>query len=193
MRRTTPPTTWTGSSTVWTASLQHAELGREVSFSITLLGRRRIWSTFLVAGLLIGAIFAQGAVLSLLILMPKIPGLSDGLGWTATKSAWVGAPNSVLLIAVSAATGVLARRVDTRALLAIGGTPVTIAIGLISQFHSTVAQLMSIGVISGIGLGMVVALVPIMVIESVRPEEQALVALIPKAKTLDEIPVGQSA
>ncbi|MEU1515162.1 MFS transporter [Streptomyces sp. NPDC005811] len=221
-------------------------------FPITLLGRRRIWSTFLVTGMIMAALFAQGMIMNLLVLMPKIPGLSDGLGWSATKNAWVSAPNSVLLIAVSVATGMLARRIDSRVLLATGGTLLAVGIALISQFHETVGQIMSIGVISGIGMGMVVALVPIMVIESVRPEEQALgngaqsmmqgvlqsvltqvafvvvaqnshvmkgtafyvddsyskgfllfagvvavgtllIALIPKAKSLDDVPVGQSA
>ncbi|MEU3618803.1 MFS transporter [Streptomyces sp. NPDC006872] len=143
-------------------------------FPITLLGRRRVWSTFLVSSLIMGAIFAQGTVLNLLILMPKIPGLSDGLGWTATKNAWVGAPNSVLLIAVSVATGILVRRFDSRLLLGIGGTLVAVGVCLMSQFHHSVAQIMTIGVFSGVGMGIVVALVPIMVIESVRPEEQAL-------------------
>ncbi|MFF3372271.1 MFS transporter [Streptomyces sp. NPDC002680] len=143
-------------------------------FPITLLGRRRVWSTFLVSSLIMGAIFAQGTVLNLLILMPKIPGLSDGLGWTATKNAWVSAPNSVLLIAVSVATGVLVRRFDSRLLLGIGGTLVAVGVALMSEFHHSVGQIMAIGVFSGVGMGIVVALVPIMVIESVKPEEQAL-------------------
>ncbi|MEU9157374.1 MFS transporter [Streptomyces sp. NPDC048417] len=143
-------------------------------FPISLLARRRVWSTFLVTALAMGAVYAQGTVLNLLVLMPKIPGLSDGLGWTATKNAWVGAPTSVLLIATSVVTGVLARRVDSRVLLAIGGTLVTAAVTLMSQFHYGVGQLMAIGVLSGLGMGIVVALVPIMVIESMKPEEQAL-------------------
>jgi MFS family permease len=143
-------------------------------FPISLLGRRRVWSTFLVTSLIMGAIFAQGTVLNLLVLMPKIPGLSDGLGWTATKNAWVSAPNSLLLIAVSVVTGIVARRFDSRALLAVGGALVATGVALISQFHHSVVQLMSISVISGIGMGIVVALAPIMVIESVKPEEQAL-------------------
>jgi MFS family permease len=143
-------------------------------FPISLLARRRVWSTFLVTSLAMGAVYAQGTVLNLLVLMPKIPGLSDGLGWTATKNAWVGAPTSVLLIATSVVTGVLARRIDSRVLLAIGGTLVTAAVTLMSQFHYGVGQLMAIGVLSGLGMGIVVALVPIMVIESVKPEEQAL-------------------
>ncbi|MFI1335270.1 MFS transporter [Streptomyces sp. NPDC020845] len=143
-------------------------------FPISLLGRRRVWSTFLVTALAMGAVFAQGTVLNLLVVMPNIPGLSDGLGWTATKNAWISAPNSVLLIAVSVATGVLARRIDSRVLFAVGGTLVAAAIALMSQFHHSVGQLMAIGVVSGVGMGIVVALVPIMVIESVKPEEQAL-------------------
>ncbi|MGW3570500.1 MFS transporter [Streptomyces sp. NPDC000941] len=143
-------------------------------FPITLLGRRRIWSTFLVTGMIMGAVYANGTVLNLLVLMPNIPGLSDGLGWTATKNAWVSAPNSVLLIAVSVATGALVRRIDSRILLAIGGALTAVGIALISQYHYSVAQLMSLGVISGVGMGMVVALIPIMVIESVKPEEQAM-------------------
>ncbi|WP_416968726.1 MFS transporter [Streptomyces sp. 4F14] len=143
-------------------------------FPITLLGRRRVWSTFLVTGLALGAVFAQGIVMNLLVLMPKIPGVSEGLGWTATKNAWVSAPNSVLLIATSVVTGIVARRVDTRLLFAIGGTLVTIGVALISQFHHSVGQLMGVGVVSGLSMGILVALVPIMIIESVRPEEQAL-------------------
>ncbi|MFB4420795.1 MFS transporter [Streptomyces sp. QL37] len=143
-------------------------------FPISLLGRRRVWATFLVAALVMGAVYAQGTVLNLLILMPDIPGLSDGLGWTATKNAWVSAPNSLLLIVVSVVTGVIARRIDTRLLFAIGGTLVAASIALTSQFHYSVAQFLSVGVLSGIGMGIVVALVPIMIIESVKPEEQAL-------------------
>jgi MFS family permease len=143
-------------------------------FPISLLGRRRVWSTFLVTGLIMGAVFAQGTVTNLLVLMPDIPGLSDGLGWTATKNAWVSAPNSLILIAVSVATGAVVRRVDSRLLLAVGGALVALGVALISQFHYSVAQLMSIGLISAVGMGIVVALIPIMVIESVRSEEQAL-------------------
>ncbi|MFF7656351.1 hypothetical protein ACFZCY_42120 [Streptomyces sp. NPDC007983] len=51
-------------------------------------------------------------MLNLLVLMPDIPGLSDGLGWT-------------------------------------GGTLVAAGVALMSQFHYSVAQLMSIGVLSG--------------------------------------------
>jgi MFS family permease len=143
-------------------------------FPVSLLGRRRVWSTFLVAGLTMGAVYAQGTVMNLLALMPKIPGLSDGLGWSATKNALISAPGSVVLIVTATVVGGLARRIDSRKLFATGGALVAIGIALVSQFHYTAAQFIGFGLISAIGMGMVVALVPIMVIESVRPEEQAL-------------------
>ncbi|MFF7594470.1 MFS transporter [Streptomyces sp. NPDC007896] len=159
------------------AVLAFVQVERKIAhamFPISLLGRRRVWSTFLVTGLAMGAVFAQGTVLNLLLLMPNIPGLSDGLGWSATKVAWVGAPNSIILIAVSVATGVLVRRIDSRVLLAVGGTLVAAGVTLTSQFHHSVGQVMATGAVGSIGMGIVVALVPIMVIESVKPEEQAL-------------------
>ncbi|WP_050369182.1 MFS transporter [Streptomyces acidiscabies] len=143
-------------------------------FPISLLGRRRVWTTFLVTGLTIGAIFAYGTVVNLLVLMPKIPGLSDGLGWSATKNAWVGAPSAVLLIATSVVTGILVRRIDSRKLFAVGGTLAAIGLALLSQYHHSVGQMMSVGVPAAVGTGIIVALIPIMVIESVKPEEQAL-------------------
>ncbi|MEV6350598.1 MFS transporter [Actinoplanes sp. NPDC051851] len=143
-------------------------------FPISLLGRRRVWATFLVTSLAMGAVYAQGTVAYLLVLMPKIPGLSDGLGWTATKNATVGAVGSVVLIATSVAAGALARRVDSRILLAAGGALVVASVGLTSQFHYQPGHFIAIGLLSGLGMGTVVAVVPIMIIESVRPEEQAL-------------------
>ncbi|MEU1515228.1 MFS transporter [Streptomyces sp. NPDC005811] len=143
-------------------------------FPISLLGRRRVWSTFMVTGLITGATFGQGMILNLLVLMPNIPGLSDGLGWSATKNAWVGAPASILILATSVATGFLARRVDTRILLATGGALMVLSTLLMSQFHYGVGQLMAIGVATALGMGLIMALVPIMIIESVSPKEQAM-------------------
>lgn len=143
-------------------------------FPMSLLGRRRVWTTFLATGLVMGAIYAGGVVTNLLTLMPHIPGVSDGLGWTATKGAWVAAPGSILVIGAAVASGVLARRVDSRRLLAIGGVLVAVGIGLTSQFHHSVGQFLALGVFGAVGMGMVVSMIPVMIIESVEPEEQAL-------------------
>ncbi|MEV1067110.1 MFS transporter [Streptomyces sp. NPDC050263] len=143
-------------------------------FPIALLGRRRVWTTFLATGLVAGAIYASGIVTNLLILMPRIPGFSDGLGWTATKGAWVAAPGSILIIGAAVVSGMLARRFDSRLLLGIGGGLVAVGIGLSSQFHYHVSQFIALGVFGAVGMGMVVSMIPVMIIESVEPEEQAL-------------------
>ncbi|SER70576.1 Major Facilitator Superfamily protein [Streptomyces sp. yr375] len=143
-------------------------------FPISLLGRRRVWTTFLATGLVSGAIYAGGVVTNLLTLMPNIPGVSGGLGWSATKAALVAAPGSILVIGGAVATGALARRFDSRLLLAVGGGLVAVGIGLTSQFHHSVAQFMAVGVFGAVGMGMVVSMIPVMIIESVEPEEQAL-------------------
>ncbi|MFI1484086.1 MFS transporter [Streptomyces sp. NPDC020747] len=143
-------------------------------FPISLLGRRRVWTTFLATGLVLGAVYGGGVVTNLLTLMPNIPGVSGGLGWTATKAAWVAAPGSILIIGAAVATGTLARRVDSRLLLGTGGALVALGFALTSQFHHTVGQFIAIGVFSAVGMGMVVSMIPVMIIESVEPEEQAL-------------------
>ncbi|MFD3605859.1 MFS transporter [Streptomyces sp. NPDC058656] len=143
-------------------------------FPMKLLARRQVWSVLLATGVAAGALYSVGVVMMLLALMPKIPGLSEGLGWTATHNAVVTAPISAVIIAAAIASGVLARRVDPRFLLGIGGVLTTIGYGIGANFHASAGQIISWGVISGIGMGMVVSSVPILIISAVSPQEQAL-------------------
>ncbi|WP_194903909.1 MFS transporter [Catenulispora rubra] len=142
-------------------------------FPMALLAQRKIWTVLLATGVAAGALYSVGVVMQLLVLMPKIPTISDGLGWSATHNALVTSPVSILVIGAAIATGILARRVDARILLAGGGILTTIGYGLGSQFHHTAAQLIGWGVLSGTGMGMVVSSVPIMVIAAVSAQDQA--------------------
>ncbi|MFF2852039.1 hypothetical protein ACFVT5_37780 [Streptomyces sp. NPDC058001] len=67
-------------------------------------------------------------------------------------------------------TGILARRVDARILLGTGSAFTVLGCGIGTQLHHSVAQITEMG----LGAGMVLAVIPIMVIEVVTPEEQAL-------------------
>ncbi|MEV5829472.1 MFS transporter [Spirillospora sp. NPDC052242] len=142
-------------------------------YELSMLSRRRVWSVFLATALLAGTVLSAGTISQLLGLMPKIPTVSDGLGFSATKLAWIGAPASVVIVLTAVATGWLARRVDSRILLAIGALFAAVGYGLTTNFHHTVPQLMTVGIVSAIGLGTIVALVPVMIIEVVSPAEQA--------------------
>ncbi|NNN29414.1 MFS transporter [Streptomyces sp. S3(2020)] len=141
---------------------------------LSLIKRRRVWTVFLAASVGAGATFAVGTVTMILTLMPHIPTMSDGLGWSATKSATVQSPISVLVIVSAIVTGWLARRVDTRILLATGGALTTVGYVVASQLHTEIWHFVLLGLISGPGMGLVIAVLPIMIIESVAPEEQAL-------------------
>ncbi|WP_280217661.1 MFS transporter [Nocardia neocaledoniensis] len=147
---------------------------REPMFELSLLGRREVWSVLVATALLTGTAYTAGTVTQMLALLPPIPGISDGLGFSATKLAVVGAPASVLIILTAVLTGVLARKMDTRILLAIGAAFVAGGYAMLANYHYSVKQLVVVGIVVGIGTGVVAALAPIMVIEAVRPHEQAM-------------------
>ncbi|KPI20342.1 major facilitator superfamily MFS_1 [Actinobacteria bacterium OK074] len=146
----------------------------EPLFPLAMTRRRQVWSVLLATSVAAGSLSAVGVVLQLLVLMPNIPHVSDGLGWSGTRNAVVTSPISALIIVAAVGTGILARRVDARILLATGTALAVFGYGLGTHLHHSAAQIIEMGVSAGIGTGMVVAVVPIMIIEVVTPEEQAL-------------------
>ncbi|MEV3964250.1 MFS transporter [Nocardia sp. NPDC050193] len=143
-------------------------------FQLSLLRRREVWSVLTATALLAGTVLTAGTISQLLALMPPIPTVSDGLGYTATKMAVIGALASVTIIAVAALTGVLARRIDTRLLLAAAAIATIAGYLMTANYHYTPKQLAVTGIIVAVGIGIAAALAPIMIIEVVRPQEQAL-------------------
>ncbi|WP_030594970.1 MFS transporter [Streptomyces fulvoviolaceus] len=141
---------------------------------MSILTRRPVWTVLLATAVAAGAINAVGLLTQLLALMPNIPGVSGGLGWSATKNAVVLAPMSVTTIAVAVAAGALARRIDPRILLGLGGILTTVGFAIGSQLHHTVGEFAVWGLVVGPGVGLVMAITPIMIIGAVSPEEQAL-------------------
>lgn len=143
-------------------------------FPMALLSRRPVWTTLLAGALAQAAAFSVGTVMYLMALMPAIPGVSDGLGFSATHNAVVNTPNSIVVLASAVAAGTLARRFDGRKMLALGSMIFAFGFVLTSQFHHSEAQLIAVGVVGGLGMGMIVSTVPVLVIEAVDPSEQAL-------------------
>ncbi|MCK9902667.1 MFS transporter [Frankia sp. Cpl3] len=141
---------------------------------LPLLRRRPVWTMLLTTSLVGGAAYAVGTVMFLLALMPAIPGVSDGLGFSATRNALINAPSSVLILAGAVAAGIFVRRFDAWLLLAAGGLLLAGGYGLISAHHQTVPQLMLFGAVAAVGMGLVVATIPLLVIQAVHPAEQAL-------------------
>ncbi|MEV6483337.1 MFS transporter [Streptomyces sp. NPDC051576] len=146
----------------------------EPLFPLAMVRRRPVWTALLATAVAAGALNAVGVVIQLLVLMPKIPHVSEGLGWSGTHNAIVTSPISAMIIVGAISTGSVARRIDSRILLGLGVALAVIGYGIGTQYHSTAGQIISWGVVAGLGTGVVVAVVPIMVIEVVSPEEQAL-------------------
>lgn len=143
-------------------------------FPLPMLRRRRVWTVLLATAVVAAGVYSVSTVMQLLALMPKIPGVSAGLGWSATRNAVVTSPLSVLIIVVAVASGVLARRIDARVLLAAGAVFATAGFALGSHLHHSASQIIIMGLVSGIGIGMTASTVPIMIIAAVPPQEQAL-------------------
>ncbi|MBK3572678.1 MFS transporter [Streptomyces sp. MBT65] len=142
-------------------------------FDLTMMSRRSVWAVMLATALISATVFGTGVIGQLLVLFPKIPGVSDGLGMTATHYAIIGIPASILILAVGFGTGVALRKVDARLPLALGAALAAVGFLLQRQWHYTDTQLMFLGTISAVALGLIVSSVPVLIIEAVTPDEQA--------------------
>lgn len=146
----------------------------EPLFPPAMTRRRPVWTVLLATSIAAGSLSAVGVVIQLLILMPAIPGVSEGLGWSGTHNAIVTSPISAMILVAAVGTGFLARRMDARILLGAGSALTVLGYGIGTQQHHSAGQIIGMGLIAGLGTGMVMAIVPIMIIEVVTPEEQAL-------------------
>ena len=146
----------------------------EPLFPLSMTRRRPVWTVLLATSIAAGSLSAVGVVIQLLILMPKIPTISEGLGWSGTHNAIVTSPISAMIIIGAVGTGLLSRRMDARILLGTGAALAVLGYGIGTHLHHSAPQIIEMGVIAGLGTGIVMAIVPIMIIEVVTPEEQAL-------------------
>ncbi|MFG2960984.1 MFS transporter [Streptomyces sp. NPDC048291] len=142
-------------------------------FKLGMMARRSVWSVLLATALVSAAVFGTGIIGQLLVLFPKIPQVSDGLGMTATHYAVIGIPSSVLILLTGFGTGVALRRLDARLPLGLGALLAAAGFLLQRQWHYSDTQLMLLGTVTALALGMIVSSAPVLIIEAVTPEEQA--------------------
>jgi MFS family permease len=141
---------------------------------LSMLARRPVWTVVLATALAGGVVFGAGVITQLLVLYPKIPTMSDGLGMSATHFAVIGLPASITILLLGFGTGVAVRRIDSRLPLGVGSALVAIGFLLQAAYHHDATELVVVGMVYAVGFGMIVAVLPILVIEVVKPEEQAL-------------------
>lgn len=142
-------------------------------FPVSLLRRRPVWSMIIATSVVLTA-QSVGTIGYLLALLPRIPHVSAGLGFSATHYAVIGIPSSAVMLATAIFAGRLARTRDPRLLLATGSLLFAISMVLNVFYHYDTTQLMLLGPIGGVGMGLIIASAPILIISAVRPEEQVL-------------------
>ncbi|MFJ6573684.1 MFS transporter [Streptomyces sp. NPDC091292] len=138
--------------------------------------KRRDAATAIGAGVFVQGT-AQSAGMTLFIIVPlypSIPGVSDGLGWSATHAALVGLPGGVLAFAIGATAGTLSRWLNPRltwwAAIAIATTGMT----LMGFYHHNEIQWMVTSAIVAVGTGLIYAFRPILLVSAVSDEEQSV-------------------
>jgi MFS family permease len=139
-----------------------------------MLSRRNVASVLGGSSLIQGAALAAASVMTVVIpLYPDIPGVSDGLGWTAFHAAVVGLPAGIVLFGVGIVAAAATRRIGARNTWLIG-VPIAAA-GLVLQafYHHNAEQIILSGIVAAIGTGIVYGCTPLLVIGAVSTKEQA--------------------
>ena len=147
---------------------------RNPILDLAMLSRRKVAAVLTASSMIQGFAFAAAGIMTVVIpLYPNIPGVSDGLGWSATYGAVVGLPAGVVLFVTGVLAAFAARRFGARATW-LAAVPVVLA-GLVLQafFHHNATEIIITGVFSALGTGIVYGCTPILVLESVSTREQA--------------------
>ncbi|MEV6644398.1 MFS transporter [Amycolatopsis sp. NPDC051371] len=141
---------------------------------LRMLSRRAVATVVGASALVQGTTFVSLGIMTVVIpLYPRIPGVSDGLGWTALHGALVALPAGLVLFAVGVAASGVMRRTGARTPWLLG-VPVAIA-GTVLQafFHYDATQIMVTGIVAALGIGVVYSASPVLVLSAVTVKEQA--------------------
>jgi len=142
--------------------------------NLAMLSRRKVATVLTASSLIQGTAFAALGVMTVVIpLYPNIPGVSDGLGWTAVHGALVNLPAGIVMFVVGSLAAYLSRRFGTRAIWLTAVPVMVVGLALEAFFHHDATQIIVTGVIAALGAGIIFGCTPILVVESVSTKEQA--------------------
>jgi MFS family permease len=147
---------------------------RHPILDLAMLSRRRVATVLGASSLIQGSAFAAAGIMTVVIpLYPHIPGVSDGLGWTALYGAVVGLPAGAVLFLAGGLAVIAARRIGSKATWLTGVPIAIVGLVLAAFFHHNAAQIIVVGIVTALGTGIVYGCTPILVVESVSIKEQA--------------------
>ena len=142
--------------------------------NVALFGDRKVLLAILIYGLLgLGGI-QLGLVALLLLQLPVATGV--GLGLSATAAGALKLPSNILSGVGGWASGALAERWGSRALVVIGSAVLSAGWIWLALRHGTVMDVVAGTILSSVGTGMILASVPGLIVEQVAPDRTSEVS-----------------
>ncbi|MFB4300578.1 MFS transporter [Actinomadura sp. NTSP31] len=141
---------------------------------LRMLRRRAVASVLCGSAVPQAAYFASASILIFLALYPRIPHVSDGLGWSVTRNAVVGIPAGLITFMAGVAVGHAVRKISPRAVWYASLAVLAAGMVLAGLYHRDVTEIIATGLVMGLGGGMLMAAQQAMIVSAVGPEEQAV-------------------
>jgi MFS family permease len=141
---------------------------------LRMISRREVATVLGATSIIQGSAFTAAAIMSVVIpLYPHIPGISDGLGWSAMHGALVGLPAGAVLFVLGIVGASATVRIGPRSAWLIGVPVIIVGTVLQAFYHHTATEIITTGVVTSLGAGIVYGCAAIMVISAVSQAEQA--------------------
>ena len=141
---------------------------------LKVLRRRPVALALTAGGLGQTVAFTMPGLAILLALYPAIPGVSDGLGWTAHHNAVVSVSWNLVMFGTGMLVSRYLRRFDARRVWCAGLAVMAVGYTLVGFFHGDELQLVLTSCVANVGAGVVVSTAPVLVIGVVSRDEQGL-------------------
>ncbi|MFF1443640.1 MFS transporter [Streptomyces sp. NPDC058295] len=141
---------------------------------LTVLRRRPVALALTAGGLAQTVAFTMPGLAILLALFPHIPGVSDGLGWTAQHNAVVSVSWNLVMFGTGILVSRFLRSLDPRKVWIAGLTVMAVGYALVGFFHGDELELSLSSCVANVGAGVVVAGAPVLVVGVVSRDEQGL-------------------
>ncbi|CAL9363741.1 MFS transporter [Streptomyces sp. Tu 3180] len=141
---------------------------------LRVLRRRPVALALTAGGLGQTVAFTMPGLAILLALYPAIPGVSDGLGWTAHHNAVVSVSWNLVMFGTGMLVSRYLRRFDVRGMWCAGLAVMAVGYALVGFRHGDELELIVTSCVANLGAGVVVAAAPVLVIGVVSRDEQGL-------------------
>ncbi|MEU9440823.1 MFS transporter [Streptomyces sp. NPDC048304] len=142
--------------------------------NLHVLRRRPVALALTAGGLAQTVAYTLPGLAILLALYPAIPGVSDGLGWTAHHNAVVSVSWNLVMFGTGLLVSRWLRRFDARRIWCAGLIVMAVGYTLVGFYHGDELQLIVTSCVANVGAGVVVAGAPALVVGVVSHDEQGL-------------------